>query len=402
MSTRFKQLLFVSLLLMSTSLAGCLTAGLGPQFTQPTTPESGKAVIYVYRERVAMTGHEVPGVKMNDTVMVKTFPELSYFPIAVEPGSYSFSPKLFGIYKTTPVTVNAQAGQVYYVKFRLLMGHLQFTQANHDEAMAYMSTCYLINPDFVKDNRVMITNKAVATPVAEVEPEPAPVPTIVEAAAPVEQPKVNAKPVKAELYIESTPQNARIRIMNIKPKFEQGIQLAGGRYHVEVTAPGYSKFLQWITLEKGEVKHLPVVLQSQQIKEKPVTEKVKVEAAPAKQVVKAVKSAPVKVPANISAEEKRYAGMFNSDSSVDIRNAAKNLYHRYSSSGYLASVAEQCLLKNYKEQNRDNMHVDAMAWLCKALARTGDSRFAETLQTVADSAPSRKLRTYAQKSLRQL
>jgi len=400
--TRLKQLILLLLLLMTTSLSGCLTAGIGPQFTQPSAPENGKAIIYVYRERVAMTGHEIPGVKMNDSLMIKTFPELSYIPISVEPGSYSFSPKLFGIYKTTPVTVKAEAGQVYYVTFRLLVGHLQFTQANRDEAMAYMSTCYLINPGFVKDSRVMISAKVVDSPVSDVEPEPVPVSEIVKATVPVEQPKVIEKPVKAALYVEPIPQNARIRIMNIKPKFKQGIHLAGGRYHVEVTAPEYRKYQQWISLKKGEVKHLPVVLQPLQVKIDPVVEKVKVKAAATKPVVKATKISSIKVPANISSEEKRYAGMLGSGSSIDIRNAAKNLYHRYSSSHYLASVAEQSLLKNYKLQTRDSMHVDAMAWLCKSLARTGDSRFSSTLQTVADSAPSRKVRKYAQKSLGQL
>lgn len=403
MSTRLKQLFLVSLLLMTTSLSGCLTAGLGSQFTQLTNPESGKAIIYVYRERVVMTGHESPGVKMNDAVMIKLFPELSYFSIAVEPGSYSFSPKMFGIYKTTPVTIDAQAGQVYFVKFRLLIGQLKFAQANRDEAMAYMSTCYQVNSGFVVDSRVMTSEKAAVVPApVAVKPEPVLAPKIVKEVAPVEQPKVMAKPVKAELYIESTPQNARIRIMNIKPKFEQGIQLAGGRYHVEVTASGHNRYLQWITLGKGEIKHLQVTLETQQVKVKPVVEKVKVEAALSKPAVKVAPIASIKVPANISAEEKRYAGMLDSASSIDIRNAAKNFYHRYSSSSYLARVAEQSLLKNYKVQSRDSVHVDAMAWLCKCLARTGDTSFAPTLKMVADSAPSRKLKKYAQKSLSEL
>ncbi len=41
--TRLKQLILLLLLLMTTSLSGCLTAGIGPQFTQPSAPETGQS-----------------------------------------------------------------------------------------------------------------------------------------------------------------------------------------------------------------------------------------------------------------------------------------------------------------------------------------------------------------------
>lgn len=397
MSGKIKSVVFLLSLLLTTQLSGCLTAGLGPQFTRPAEPEAGKAIIYVYRERVAMTGHEVPGVKMNDGVVVKTLPEVSYFPIAVEPGRYTFSPKLFGIYKTTPATVDARPGQVYYVKFRLTIGHLQFTPVDKDEAMAYMATCYLLNPGFAVDGRVMVDDRqtgssAVEPKIAEAPATPVKVEPAVRVAEPV---RTVAEPVLAELYVEPTPAAARIRIMNIKPKFHQGIRLSGGRYHIEVSAPGYKKYLEWITVKKGETKRLKVDLESVVAKtpsKRPAAPKT---VAPKAQVV-------VKAPDGASVEEKRYAGMLQGGSAVDIRNAAKNIYYRYPTSNYLASAAEQCLLQNYHINSRDNMHVDAMAWLCKALARTGNTRFSETLQLVAENAPSRKLRSYAQKSLGQL
>lgn len=405
MCARIKSLFLFFLLLMTTQISGCLTAGLGPQFTQPASPEAGKAIIYVYRERVAMTGSDVPGVKMNDDVIVKALPEVNYFPVVVEPGIYTFSPKLFGIYKSTPAMVEARAGQVYYVNFRLTLGHLQFANADQDAAMAYMATCYMINPNTALDPRVMVSAQKVAkaAPKEQVAaPAAPPAPAAVAETPPVvvEQPApVVAAPVKTSLFIDAVPADARIRIMNIKPKFRQGIELKGGRYHVEVTAPGYKKYLEWIQIEKGEVKQLSVVLGSNAPKAEPVVVKQEVEAAVKAKVVKAKKVAPVKAPATASAEVKRYASMFQSTSSVNIRNAAKNLYYRHSDNAYLASEAERCLLNNYTLKPRDNMHVDAMAWLCKALARTGDSRFVETLTKVAETAPSRKVKKYAQQSL---
>lgn len=406
-SARIKFLFLLLLLLATTQISGCLTAGLGPQFTQPASPEAGKAIIYVYRERVAMTGSDIPGVRMNDDVIVKGLPEVNYFPVVVEPGIYTFSPKLFGIYKSTPTTVEARAGQVYYVNFRLTLGHLQFANVDQDAAMAYMATCYMISPNAALDPRVMVSSQKVSKAVPQEQvaaPAAAPVPAAVEAAEKppvvIEQPApVVAAPVKTSLFIDAVPADARIRIMNIKPKFRQGIKLKGGRYHVEVTAPGYKKYLEWIQVEKGEVKQLSVVLEANAPKAEPVAVKQEVKAAVKATVAEAKKVAPIKVPATAGAEVKRYAAMFQSTSSVNIRNAAKNLYYRHSDNAYLASEAERCLLNNYTLKPRDNMHVDAMAWLCKALARTGDSRFVETLTKVAETAPSRKVKKYAQQSL---
>ena len=65
---------------------------------------------------------------------------------------------------------------------------------------------------------------------------------------------------KARLFVEASPKEARVRILNIGPKFEQGIILRPGRYHIEVSAKGYKKEKQWITIEKGEIKTLQITL----------------------------------------------------------------------------------------------------------------------------------------------
>lgn len=43
--------------------------------------------------------------------------------------------------------------------------------------------------------------------------------------------------------------------MNIREKYTDGIKLKPGRYHIEVTAPGYRKYLKWIRLGTGDMVH---------------------------------------------------------------------------------------------------------------------------------------------------
>jgi hypothetical protein len=54
------------------------------------------------------------------------------------------------------------------------------------------------------------------------------------------------------LSIKATPSDARIRIMNITPKYYDGIKLEKGKYHIIVDKQGYETIDQWITLEKDE------------------------------------------------------------------------------------------------------------------------------------------------------
>ena len=56
---------------------------------------------------------------------------------------------------------------------------------------------------------------------------------------------------KSKLFVESVPEDARVRILNIKPKFFQGMELEPGRYHLEVAAKGYDTKKRWINLEAG-------------------------------------------------------------------------------------------------------------------------------------------------------
>ncbi len=71
----------------------------------------------------------------------------------------------------------------------------------------------------------------------------------------------------ARLTITPKPADARIRILNIAPPYEPGMQLKPGRYHIEVSAKGYKTKTQWIELDKQEEQELVVSLEKTPQKE---------------------------------------------------------------------------------------------------------------------------------------
>lgn len=64
----------------------------------------------------------------------------------------------------------------------------------------------------------------------------------------------------ARLYVEAQPASARIRLLNIKPKFTQGMDLEPGRYYLEVSAAGHQQHKAWIELDNAEEKTVSVRL----------------------------------------------------------------------------------------------------------------------------------------------
>ncbi|MBB1335075.1 PEGA domain-containing protein [Pseudoalteromonas sp. SR44-5] len=80
-------------------------------------------------------------------------------------------------------------------------------------------------------------------------------PKVEQQAAPVEQPVVVAEEVNSaiSLTVITSPDDARIRIMNIKPKYEAGIELDEGKYDIEVTKDGYLTYRKWVTVDKKTI-----------------------------------------------------------------------------------------------------------------------------------------------------
>lgn len=62
------------------------------------------------------------------------------------------------------------------------------------------------------------------------------------------------------LFVKTDPNGAKIRILNIQPKFYQGMELEQGRYHVEVSFSGYKTQKKWIKLESKEDRRIFVSL----------------------------------------------------------------------------------------------------------------------------------------------
>ncbi|WP_444939370.1 bifunctional serine/threonine-protein kinase/formylglycine-generating enzyme family protein [Microbulbifer sp. JMSA002] len=54
---------------------------------------------------------------------------------------------------------------------------------------------------------------------------------------------------KFAFTVKTEPEDARVRIMNISPRYAPGIQLEPGRYDVEVSKPGYDRYRNWIIIE---------------------------------------------------------------------------------------------------------------------------------------------------------
>ena len=65
------------------------------------------------------------------------------------------------------------------------------------------------------------------------------------AAEPAPEPE---SPAKYALTVRPTPADATVKILNIGPRYEDGIKLEPDRYHVEVSKAGYQTVRQWVGL----------------------------------------------------------------------------------------------------------------------------------------------------------
>lgn len=100
------------------------------------------------------------------------------------------------------------------------------------------------------------------------------------------------------------------------------------------------------------------------------------------------------------ADIQRVKNMLASSSYDLVRAGAKRIYYAHNDNAELLKLAEERLLKEYKTKSNENVFVDAMAWLCKALAVSSDVSYTATLQKVASDSPSRKVQKYAKRYLR--
>ncbi len=62
------------------------------------------------------------------------------------------------------------------------------------------------------------------------------------------------------LTVKTDPEDARVRILNIRPRYHDGIELKPGRYLIEVSKPGFRTVKRWIRLDAEEDKEVYVEL----------------------------------------------------------------------------------------------------------------------------------------------
>ncbi len=70
-----------------------------------------------------------------------------------------------------------------------------------------------------------------------------------------------ARPVNGSLAVDTFPEDAVVKIMNIREKYHRGIELAPGKYHVRVLASGYDSQSLWTEVGQGEDKTIAVHLE---------------------------------------------------------------------------------------------------------------------------------------------
>jgi len=64
-------------------------------------------------------------------------------------------------------------------------------------------------------------------------------------------PKGQAKPDITYIYVNVEPKGARVRLLNVRPRFQNGMELEPGDYHLEVSAKYYETEKRWVTLVAG-------------------------------------------------------------------------------------------------------------------------------------------------------
>ncbi len=78
------------------------------------------------------------------------------------------------------------------------------------------------------------------------------------------------EPKTGKLTVQTSPQNAKIRFLDIGTKYRSGMELDAGRYHIEVSASGYKAEKRWIDIGVGG--NTIVDLRLEKITSRPSTE----------------------------------------------------------------------------------------------------------------------------------
>ncbi len=131
----------------------------------------------------------------------------------------------------------------------------------------------------------------------------------------------------------------------------------------------------------------------------PVVETASLE--PQKRLVPAATKKPAPEQSPLTSAEQQYLKMLKEGSSREQRVAAKRLYKIYPYDPEVLKTVNEVLLDEYNSDLNDKHHIDAMAWLCKLLARSQQNEYMSTVQRVMETTGSKKIRKHAAKAIKQ-
>ncbi len=189
-----------------------------------------------------------------------------------------------------------------------------------------------------------------------------------------------------------------IKITTVQRKISEGII-------VEETGPDsieygdFVKSVHNIVLQSsGQDHRAPVVVEDKKATFQAtaiVPEKKQISATSTKKKASARPQTP-----RLSSELRSYLAKLKGNNSKQRRVAAKKLYKTHPYDALLLKEVNWVLLHGYNSKLSDRNHVDAMAWLCKLLAKSKNIRYKATLQEVINKTQNKKIRKYAEKAIK--
>ena len=203
---------------------------------------------------------------------------------------------------------------------------------------------------------------------------------------------VNPTTQVSHLYVETTPPGARVSILNAAFTYHHGIELDPGKYQLEVSAPCYESFTQWIKLGAGADRRLAIRLKAD----------AEASSLPTDSTMVVTASRSNSANCTISTSDNIYVRMLTSGDPHQQKEAAQGILSDDIKERAVLDIVEAELLKGYKINCNDREHVDTMAQFCEILGVSSNSQYKESLQAVTEFATRRKIRKYALAGLKNI
>ena len=103
-----------------------------------------------------------------------------------------------------------------------------------------------------------------------------------------------------------------------------------------------------------------------------------------------------------TSEGNTFITMIESNNAKTRIDAAKQITRSGLTDPELFNRIQEKLLKEFTLNPGNSTHIDEMAWMCKALASSGNDQYIETLRKISQTAASEKLKRYARQSIEQI